>query len=208
MQNRPRARLAKLFTTFLVTGVQSFGGGSSTLFLIHQACIRNGWLDEEEFVRVWALVQISPGINLMKLVALIGYRLDGWPGLISAVSGMLLPSALVTVLMTAGFTELRDQPLVKAAMKGILPATLGLSLAMAVQMGQPLLTRAAREGRLRLGLHVLILISAALLLGALKLSPVVVLLLAGAVVVLLHWRTPVIPKALSPAPESKDEAGG
>ena len=30
-------------------GIQSFGGGSSTLYLIHQTCIDRGWLGEDEF---------------------------------------------------------------------------------------------------------------------------------------------------------------
>jgi chromate transporter len=178
----------EIFTTWLITGIQSFGGGSSTFFLIHQACIERGWLDEETFVRTWALAQISPGINLLKLTVLVAYRLRGWPGLLAGVAGLLLPSGAVTVLMTAGFSLIRGQPLVQAAMRGILPATIGLSLAMGVQMAQPLLTRAHREGKARLGAHVLILVCAALLLGVANVSPALVLLISGtAAVILLAW---------------------
>ncbi len=175
----------EIFITWLVTGVQSFGGGSSTFYLIHQACVERGWLDEETFVRTWALAQISPGINLLKLTVLVGYRLRGWPGLLAGVAGLLLPSGAATVLMTAGFSLIRGQPLVQAAMRGILPATIGLSLAMGVQMAQPLLTRARREGKARLGVHLLILVGAALLLGLGNVSPVVVLLVSGAAAVIL-----------------------
>jgi len=142
-------------------------------------------MDEAEFVRAWALAQISPGINLVKLTALIGYQLRGWPGLMTAMAGLLLPSGGVTALMTAGFSVIRSQPLIQAAMRGILPATIGLSLAMGVQMAQPLLTQARQEGHLRLGAHLLILAGAALLLGLSSVSPVIVLLLAGAAAILL-----------------------
>jgi chromate transporter len=174
----------------LLIGFQSFGGGSSTLLLIREACIKRGWLDEEEFVRAWALVQVSPGINLLKLTILVGHRLRGWPGIAVASAGLLLPSALVTVLMTAGFTAVRSQPLVQAAMKGILPATIGLSLAVAVQMAQPVLVRANQEGRARLGVHLGILASAALLMVG-GVSPALVLLLAGGAAVLLLALVPV-----------------
>ena len=70
--------LWELFVTWLLLGIQSFGGGSSTFLLIHQACITRHWLNEEEFTRSWALAQIAPGINLVKLTAMIGYRLRGW----------------------------------------------------------------------------------------------------------------------------------
>jgi chromate transporter len=185
MVNPSQPGLWELFRIWLTLGLQSFGGGSSTFFLVHQACIKRGWLSEEEFVHTWALSQISPGINLVKLTILIGRRLRGWPGLVSAVAGLLLPSAGVTVLMTAGFDLIRDQPLVKAAMRGILPATIGLSLAMAVQMAQPLLTRAYQEGRTRLIAQLLIIAGAAVLMALNLISPVMVLLFTGTAAVLI-----------------------
>ena len=186
-----RTSLWEIFLVWLLIGFQSFGGGTSTLLLIREACFKRGWLEEEEFVRAWALVQVSPGINLLKLTILIGHRLRGWPGLAAAAAGLLLPSGLVTVLMTAGFTAVRSQPLVQAAMKGILPATIGLSLAMGVQMAQPVLLRANQEGPARLGAHLGILTSAALLMGVGGLSPALVLLLAGAAAALLLALLPV-----------------
>lgn len=174
-----------IFSTWLVMGIQSFGGGSSTFYLIHQTCIDHGWLSEEAFLRTWALAQISPGINLVKLTVLVGHKLRGWPGLLAASAGLLIPSASVTVLMTAGFSAIRGQPLVQAAMKGIIPATIGLSLAMAVQMAQPVLTSAARESRPRLAAHLFILAASALLLAVWNVSPVLVLLLSGAAAIVL-----------------------
>jgi chromate transporter len=188
---KARPDLGDICTTWLLVGIQSFGGGSSTFFLIHQAVIKRGWLNEEEFVRAWALAQIAPGINLVKLTVMIGYRLRGWLGVIAAMAGLLLPSAAVTILMTAGFTTIRSVPLVEAMMKGILPAAIGLSLAMGVQMAQPLFQRAHQEGRARLSVHLFILLSAALLMGLLKTSPVVVLLLAGVAAILLFALIPV-----------------
>lgn len=177
---RPRPRLGNLFLTWLLLGIQSFGGGSSTFSLIHQAALKQRWMTEEEFVRTWAFVQIAPGINLLKLTVMLGYRLRGWVGIVIAMAGLLLPSATVTVLMTAGFTTIRNVPWIQAMMQGILPAAIGLSFAMAVQMAQPILTRAYREGWSRLGAQVIILVSAALLMGLFKLSPAIILLLSGA----------------------------
>jgi chromate transporter len=93
MSNSSRPGLWELFRIWLTVGLQSFGGGASTFFLVHQACIKRGWMSEEEFVHTSAISQISPGINLVKLTVLVGHRLRGWPGLISAAAGLLLPSA-------------------------------------------------------------------------------------------------------------------
>jgi chromate transporter len=151
-------------------------------------------MTETEFVRTWALAQISPGINLVKLTALIGYKLRGWAGVITAMVGLLLPSGAVTVLMTAGFSIIRNQPLVQAAMRGILPATIGLSLAMGVQMARPLLTQAHLEGSFRLSAHILVTAGAALLMTAGNISPVIILLLAGVATLLLLIVVPVKPR--------------
>jgi chromate transporter len=178
---RPQPALWDVFVTMLLVGLQSFGGGSSTFLLLHRACVTQGWLSEAEFVRAWALVQIAPGINLVKLTGLIGYDLRGWPGLVAAMAGLLVPSAGTTVLMTAGFAAIRRQPLVQAALNGILPATLGLSVAMAVEMALPVLRRARHEGRPRLAAHLAVVTGSALALAAAGASPVVVLMAAGLV---------------------------
>jgi chromate transporter len=191
MTQEHRPGLGEIFLIWISLGIQSFGGGSSTFYLIHQACIERGWLDEEEFVRDWALAQISPGINLVKLTALVGFQLRGWQGVVMAMSGLLLPSAAITALMTAGFSTIRSQPLVQAAMRGILPATIGLSLAMGVQMAQPVLARARQEGGVRLGAHILILVGAAGLLAVANVSPVAVLFLAGVAAILLMAIFPI-----------------
>ncbi|MBI5034367.1 MAG: chromate transporter [Chloroflexi bacterium] len=182
---RKHTNPAQVFMAWLLVGMQSFGGGSPTFGLIHQAVIQRGWLSEEEFARSWALAQIAPGINLVKLTVMLGYRLCGWMGVLAAVAGLLLPSAIVTVLMTAGFATIRSLTWVQAMMKGILPAAIGLSLAMGVQMAQPIFLRAHREGRMRLGAHLFILLSAALLMGLTKLSPVIILLLSGLAAIIL-----------------------
>jgi chromate transporter len=161
-------------------GLQSFGGGASTLYLIREACRKRGWLTEDEFTRAWGLVQISPGINLIKLVALIGFKLRGWPGLTASLGGLLLPSCLVTVLMTAGFAAIRDQPVVAAAMKGVIPATIGLSLAMGFQMAQTALKAAKMEGRVSIAANVLLLAASLLLYVLAQAAPLLVLGLAGA----------------------------
>jgi chromate transporter len=194
---RPYAGLWEIFAVCFSIGIQSFGGGSATLYLVHQACIRRGWLDEVEFTRAWALGQIAPGINLIKLTALIGFELRGWPGVAAAVAGLVLPSGCVTALMTAGFSVVRNEPAVQAAMRGVLPATIGLSVAIAAQMGLPLLRLARRESGRRLAAHIGVLAGAALLLAAAGLSPALVLLAAGAATAAL---LAVLPSALRREP--------
>ncbi len=193
-------RLTEILGVWLGIGLQSFGGGSTTLYLIHQACIARGWLSEAEFAKAWALVQISPGINLLKLTGVIGFQLRGWPGLVAALAGLLLPSATITVLMTAGFAALRDLPAVKAAMRGVVPATIGLSLSLAIQMMRSPLAVARREGRFSVLAHVGLMAAAALLFVFGGVSPVIVLALGGIGGMLLLGRAPLARRWLRSLP--------
>jgi len=109
----------------------------------------------------------------------------------------VLPSGCVTALMPAGFSAVRDVPAARAAMRGVLPATIGISVAIAAQMGLPVLRLARRESNRRLAAHVLVLVGAALLLAVAGLSPALVLLAAGAVTAAL---LAVLPSALRREP--------
>jgi chromate transport protein ChrA len=80
-------------------------------------------------------VQIAPGINLLGLTILIGRGVAGVPGVL-ALLGLLLPS--VTHPTANG--ALRARPaleVVQAALRGVVPATVGLGLLTTVQMTRP-----------------------------------------------------------------------
>ncbi len=109
-------------------------------------------------------------------------------GILIALAGLLLPSAVVTVLMTAGLAAVREQPVVAAAMQGVVPATIGLSIALGLQMAWPLLRAARKEGRASVIAHVVIIIAALLLLVIAHASPLLALGLGGAAGVLVLGR--------------------
>jgi chromate transporter len=180
--------LGKLLWVWLGLGAQSFGGGTATLYLIRRAVVeRHGWLTDEEFTRDWAICQVAPGINLLGLTTLIGWKVAGAPGVALALLGLLLPSVAITVLLTAGYAGIRQLAVVQEALRGIVPATAGLGLLMAVKLARPVLAESRREG------WAILVLSWALLLGstlaALWRAPVVgVLWGAGLLSALAHWR--------------------
>ena len=156
----PRQTSLELFRVWLSLGLQSFGGGAATLALIRRASVdTHGWLTEAEFARFWSLVQIAPGINLLALTILIGRRTAGTKGIALAVAGLLLPSAAVTVALTASYQHVQDTPLVRDALHGIIPATVGLGLVAAWQIARPALLQSRREGRGNLAFSLALLLA-------------------------------------------------
>jgi chromate transporter len=176
----PKIGAWKLLGIFTLIGIQSFGGGSATLLLIRRAVVdKHGWLTEEEFTRYFALCQIAPGINLIALCILIGNKLAKFGGMLACLAGMLLPSVLITALLTVGFTVVQTWTAMQAALKGIVPATAGLSLILALELARPLLKQSQKEGKISFTISLAIIVSAAVFLSILQL-PVILVLLVGA----------------------------
>jgi chromate transporter len=179
--------LGVLLRVWLTLGVQSFGGGTATLFLIRRAVVeQRRWLSPDDFARDWSLCFIAPGINLLCMTILIGRRVRGLAGALVALLGLLLPSVTITIVMTMLYAVLQSLPAVQAALRGIVPATVGLGLLLAGGMARPLLTASRRESRSSL------LVSMALLLGSIvaaagRLPVIVVLCGAGALGAASMW---------------------
>ena len=103
-----------LLRVWFMLGLQSFGGGMATLFLIQRMSVeKQGWLSAEEFTSDWALCQAAPGINLLCMTILIGRRVAGLTGALVALLGLLFPSVTLTILMTALYADARHLPVVQ-----------------------------------------------------------------------------------------------
>src|SRR6266566_945527 len=97
----------QLFRIWASIGLQSFGGGATTTLLIQRAFIeKHRWLSIEEFMHLWNLCILTPGINLVALTVLIGRKLGGAWGIVVSLAGLLLPSATITCLITVGFSSI------------------------------------------------------------------------------------------------------
>jgi chromate transporter len=179
----------RILWIWIVIGVQSFGGGSATLYLIRRVAVeRYGWITDEDFTRCWGLCQIAPGINILGLVALIGWRVAGAAGVAVSLTGLLLPSASITVALTAVYASVRQAPLVRAAIAGVVPATVGLGLFLSFTMVRPLLAAARREGRFSTVVAGTLL-AACILAAAWTRAPVLAILWgAGGLSALLQWQ--------------------
>lgn len=179
----------RLFRVWLGIGLQSFGGGAATLYLIRRAVVeRHGWLTADEFARYWGICQIAPGINLIGHTILIGRKVAGMTGVVMALLGLLLPSAVITMLITAAYASVRDLPIMEQAIHGVVPATVGLGLLLAHQMAAPPLAESRREGRASFIFSLALVLSSALLVGLLRAPVIGVLWGTGALAAVVAWQ--------------------
>jgi chromate transporter len=161
-------------------GTQSFGGGSATLTLIRRAAVEEGaWISEAEFSRIWGMCQIAPGINLFNLTVLIGKRVGGALGVVLALAGLVLPSAAITIAITALYSRLRESHLLLSALRGYIPASVGLGILMIYKMLLPLLKESRKESLPSLAVSLFLFGASGFLLALYKLPVMMVLLGVG-----------------------------
>jgi len=167
----------QLFRIWVSIGLQSFGGGASTTFLIQRAFIeKHKWLSMEEFIYLWNLCILTPGINLVALTVLIGKKLGGAWGIAISLAGMLLPSAAITCLLAALFLQVKNVTAVQAIFRGVIPATGGILLVVGLNFALPLIRKGYKEGILFLLVSGALTIACAVAIIFLKLSVIIVIL--------------------------------
>jgi chromate transporter len=167
----------QLFRIWAGIGLQSFGGGASTTFLIQRVFIeKHKWLSMEEFSYLWNLCILTPGINLVALTVLIGKKLGGTWGIAISLAGMLLPSAAITCLLTAIFLQIENVAAVQAIFRGVVPATGGIMLVVGLNFARPLIRKGYKEGIFYLLVSSVITIACVLAVIYLKLSVIFVIL--------------------------------
>src|SRR5437588_10021253 len=194
----PRPGIWQLFLIWASIGLQSFGGGASTTFLIQRAFIeKHRWLSMEEFMHVWNLCLLTRGINLLALTVLIGKKLGGTWGIVASLAGLLLPSATITCLLAAIFKQVEHVAAVQAVLRGVIPATGGIMLLVGLNFALPLIRRDYKEGVLYLLASSVLIIACAIAVILLKLSVIIVLLGSVLLGALFFSRKPVSPRLVA-----------
>ncbi len=131
----------EIFTTFLLIGATSFGGGV-VAYLRSSLVGKHKWLDDKTFVELLAISQTLPGLNATNMAVLVGDRLRGIGGAIAAICGICLPGASLMYAVALMYHQHGDRPLVTAGLKGVAAAAVGLVLATTFQLGRRSLSHA------------------------------------------------------------------
>jgi chromate transporter len=183
-----------LFTHFVTLSLLSVGGAISTVPDMHRYLVlERAWLSEAQFAACLALAQAAPGPNVL-FVALMGWNvglnaagglaagaaavLKGLLGVAASMGGILLPSSVLSYNATQWAHRNRELRAVRAFKAGLAPIVVALLLASAWVLagGAPalqqqwrlsLLTLAALLLVWRTRIHLLWLLAAGGLLGAL-----------------------------------------
>lgn len=122
--------LWNIFFTFFKIGLFTFGGGYAMIPLIEREIIDGkGWIAKGEFLELLTVAQSAPGPIAVNTSVFIGYKLRGYAGALAGILGIVLPSFIVILVIAIFFQEIRHNPWVDAAFKGMRPAVVALIVA-------------------------------------------------------------------------------
>jgi chromate transporter len=162
------AELARIAFSFFRTGLGAYGGGFAIVPHLKQVVAREGWLTDRQFADAVAIGKLTPGPVLL-LATFIGYLLQGWPGAVVATIGIFSAPFILIAFAGTWLDRIRSRRPVRAALRGLTPAVLGLMAAAMMSLGDTL----SGEG------EVAIAVAVALTLSRFEINPAVMLALGG-----------------------------
>jgi len=168
--------LIRLFASFLRLGTTAFGGPAMVAYIRKMAVEQNRWLDEATFQDGVALCQTIPGATAMQTAAYVGLRSRRLSGAAVCFVGFGLPAFCFMAILSAFYARTHDLPLVLAAFQGLRAMTVAIVANAALTFGKRSLRGPAD----------FIIAGLAAALFALKVNPIVVILLAALLALLLY----------------------
>ncbi|MCM3588433.1 chromate transporter [Mesobacillus maritimus] len=169
---------SKLFMAFFRVGLLGYGGGPSSIPLVHKEVVEKyKWLTSDEFSDILALGNALPGPVATKMAGYIGYRVGGITGMFNALIATVVPTIILMILLLTSLNAYKDEPWVNGMAEAVVPV-------VAVMLFVLTWGFIKKSGKSKLGWgwsSVLILISLVLLEG-INLHPAILIfvLLVGA----------------------------
>ena len=118
-----------LLLGFLRVGCFAFGGAYGAIPLIRDVVLSYGWMDDDALAYMIAVSESTPGPIMVNLATYVGSSQAGLPSAILATLGVVLPSFIVILLITASLKNLLKHRFVQAALRGVKPCIIGIILA-------------------------------------------------------------------------------
>ena len=112
--------LKKIFFATLYLSTFTFGGGYVIVTLMKKQFVDElHWIDEEEMLDLVAIAQSSPGAIAVNGAIVVGYKLAGIAGVLTAVLGTVIPPFLIIAAVSVCYQAFRSNQLVAWMLEGM-----------------------------------------------------------------------------------------
>lgn len=181
--------LLKLFYTFVKVGLFSFGGGYGMLSVIQGEIVtRHAWLTSMQFTDIVAVSQMTPGPIGINSATYVGYtaalNATGSPavavaGSLLASFAVMLPSFVIMLTISRFFMRYGKNPAVERVFAALRPAVVGLIASAALLLMTKENFGSPTDDTLQFVVSVLLFVVSFVAALRYKLSPILIVILAG-----------------------------
>ena len=110
--------LWQLFKATFTLSACTFGGGFVIVSLMKKKFVEElGWLDENEMLDITAIAQSSPGPIPINASVILGYRMAGLLGTITAILGTAIPPMVIISLISVFYKQFRENHVIATALQ-------------------------------------------------------------------------------------------
>ena len=135
MENKKKI-LIKLFISTLYLSAFTFGGGYVIVTLMKKKFVDEyHWIEENEMLDLVAIAQSAPGPIAVNGAIVVGYKLAGLTGVITAIVGTIIPPFLIISLISICYNAFRDNFIISQMLSGMQAGVGAVIASVTYEMG-------------------------------------------------------------------------
>lgn len=135
MENKKKI-LIKLFISTLYLSAFTFGGGYVIVTLMKKKFVDEyHWIEENEMLDLVAIAQSAPGPIAVNGAIVVGYKLAGMAGVITAIIGTIIPPFLIISLISICYNAFRDNFVISQMLSGMQSGVGAVIASVTYEMG-------------------------------------------------------------------------
>lgn len=129
--------LKELAGVFFKLGIIGFGGPAAHIAMMENEVVsKKKWMSREHFLDLIGATNLIPGPNSTEMAMHCGYHRAGWPGMIVAGMGFIIPATLITGAIAWSYQRYGSIPDIKPIWYGIRPAVLAIIINAVYKFGK------------------------------------------------------------------------
>lgn len=129
-------KLLKLFLTTLYISAFTFGGGFVIITFMKRKFVDElHWIDENEMLDLTAMAQSSPGAIAVNAAILVGWRVGGFLGMLTAVIGTVIPPIAIISVISLIYSAFASNVYVALVLKGMQAGVAAVILDVVCSLG-------------------------------------------------------------------------
>ncbi len=126
--------LIRLYYEFFKAGLFAVGGGLATLPFLENISESQGWFSKLELANMIAIAESTPGPIGVNVATYAGFTSAGIPGALAATLGLVSPSIIIILLISASLEKYRTSSFIETLFYGLRPASVALIAAAGLSL--------------------------------------------------------------------------